>query len=88
MIPLSNMPSGLSPEKMNALLKLAGQKLGRDPETLKKQIESGQMDQVTQGMSPEQAKQVQSMLQNPKAIGQILENPQVKRMLGDLMKGK
>lgn len=85
---MPNMPNGLPPEKMNALLKLAGQKLGRDPEVLKQQIESGQMDQITNGMNPEQAKQIQSVLQNPKAIGQILENPQVKRMLGELMKGK
>lgn len=78
----------LSPQKLDALLKIAGQKLGRDPQDLKNQLQNGQLDQVTKGMSPRQQQQIGSILSDRKKLGQMLESPQVKQMLEQLMKGK
>ncbi|MEG1774059.1 MAG: hypothetical protein RR320_04320 [Oscillospiraceae bacterium] len=84
---MNNM-SNLPPEQLDAMLNIAGQKLGRDPQTLKSQLQSGQIDQVTQGMSPQQRQQIGAILSDRQALGKFLENPQIKQMLSQLMKGK
>lgn len=81
-----NMPSNLSPSQMDAMLKLAGQKLGRDPQTIKDQLEKGNLDQL--GINAQQQQQIGQLLKNPQALSQFLEQPQIKQMLNQLMKGR
>jgi hypothetical protein len=85
---MSGIPDNLSQSKLDSLLKIAGQKLGRDPQDIKRQIENGQIDQLTQNLDPQQKQQVSSMISDPGAMARILENPQVKRMIEQMMKGR
>lgn len=80
------MPSNFSPSQLDAMLKMAGQKLGRDPQTLKDQLEKGNLDQL--GIDSQQQQQIGQLLKNPQALSQFLEQPQIKQMLNQLMKGR
>ena len=81
-----NTPSNMSPGQLDMLLKLAGKKLGRDPQTLKNQLESGNLDNL--GIDQQQKQQISQLLQNPQALSQFLEQPQIKQMLNQMMKGR
>lgn len=74
----------ISPDKQNALLKMAAQKLGKDPEELKSQLESGKLDSLTQNMDAKSLGQLNSLLQNPKAVETLLGNDKIRAMLGNL----
>ncbi|WRS27276.1 hypothetical protein U6B65_13235 [Oscillospiraceae bacterium MB08-C2-2] len=80
-----NNNMGLSPDKMNALINMASKQLGTDPEKLKQQIESGQLDSLTKNMNPAAGSQLSKMLSNPKAAEAMLQNPQVQNMLKKLL---
>lgn len=76
----------ISPDKQNALLQMAAQKLGKDPEEMKSQLESGKLDSLTKNMDAKSLGQINSLLQNPKAIEALLGNDKVRAMLGNLGK--
>ena len=78
----------LSPKQIDGLLKMAGSRLGRDPQQLRQQLESGNLQQITQGMNPQQQQQVVEILKDPQAIARFVENPQVQQMIAQLMKGR
>ena len=77
----------LSPKQIDGLLKMAGSRLGRDPQQLRQQLESGNLQQITQGMNPQQ-QQVAEILKDPQAIARFVETPQVQQMIAQLMKGR
>lgn len=81
-------PNNIPPAQLDSMLKMAGQRLGRDPQTLKSQLQSGQLDQVVQGMDPQQQQQIGQLLKDPQALSQFFEQPQIKQMINQLMKGK
>lgn len=78
----------LSPDKMDALLKLAGQKLGKSPENLKSQLEQGNLNQIIGGLDPKIQKQIGDLANNPTALNMLMQNNNVKNMLSGLMGGK
>ena len=78
----------LSPKQIDGLLKMAGSRLGRDPQQLRQQLESGNLQQITQGMNPQQQQQVAEILKDPQAIARFVENPQVQQLIAQLMKGR
>lgn len=78
----------LSPDKMDALLKIASQKLGKNPDDLKNQLEQGNLNNVIGGLDPKLQSQITSIANNPKAIEAMLQNPGVASMLSGLMGGK
>jgi len=75
----------LSPEQMQQLLNLAGQKLGTDPNQLKTQLEGGALDGVLDKMDPAAAAQVGRILNDPAALRETLGSPKVKLMLAALL---
>lgn len=42
-----------------------GKKMGKDPEKLREQMQSGQMDGILGGLSPAQRAQIQGFMNNP-----------------------
>ena len=62
----------LSPKQIDGLLKMAGSRLGRDPQQLRRQLESGNLQQITQGMNPQQQQQVAEILKDPQAIARFV----------------
>ena len=76
----------IPPEKLDAMLKTAGQRLGQDPETLKHRLQSGQLDQL--GINEQQKKQIGELIRDPQAMAKFFEQPQVKGIVEQLMKGR
>jgi hypothetical protein len=79
---VNNYLSGLSDAKVNALLAMAGKKLGKSPEDLKSQLQSGSLDALLAGMSGEQKAKIAGMLGNPAALEALMQNEQVRKILG------
>lgn len=75
-------------DKLNTMLQMAGQRLGRDPEELRSELQSGKMDNILGGLDPKAAGQIQGLLQNPKALEAMLQNDKVKNLLNSLMGGQ
>lgn len=78
----------LSEEKQQALLQMAAQKLGKSPQELMAQLQSGQLDGLTQSMDPKTSSQVNALLNNPKTVEMLLNNGNIRSMLENLGKGQ
>ena len=74
----------LSDDKVNALLNMAGQKLGKNPSDLKDQLQSGNIDSLMSGLDPKAASQIQNLLSNPAALEALMKNEQLRKLLGGL----
>lgn len=86
MLFLNNL--NLSNDSLNALLGMAGKKLGQDPAALKQQLESGNLNGLLSSLDPNAQAQINQALQNPKQIEALLGDQKVKNMLSNLMGGK
>ncbi|MBE6905755.1 hypothetical protein [Marasmitruncus massiliensis] len=77
-----------SQNQLDALIRLAGRKMGTDPQKLKQQMESGQMDSVLKNLNANQQAQFKNLVNNPAAVQQLIENPNMQTLLKNLMGGK
>lgn len=62
----------LSQSQLDNLLKVAGKKMGKDPEVLRGQFERGEFDQVLGGLDPATQRKIAELAKNPKALELIL----------------
>ncbi len=72
--------------KQDELLKMASKQLGKDPAQIRQQLESGNVNDLIAGLSPQQAAQIKSVLSNPQMLSQLLSNPQISKFLGNMNK--
>ena len=75
----------LSQNQINALLKMAGKKLGTDPNQLKQKLENGNVGEVVQQLGGDQAGQINQLLNNPTEMEKFFNSPQMKDMMNKLM---
>lgn len=78
----------LSPEKLEMLLNLVGQKTGASPDQLRQQLEQGNFNDTIGKMNPQQGQMLNSLLSNPKMLEQLLNTPKAQQLLRTLMGGK
>jgi hypothetical protein len=62
----------LSQQQLDNLLKIAGQKLGKEPEELKGQLERGEFDQMIGGLDPSAQSKIAALANNPQALEALL----------------
>lgn len=74
-----------SQQQMDALLKMAGQRMGKDPKQLHEQMQSGRVDDLLNGLPKDKQAQLSAMMQNPAAMEQIMQNPKVQQLMKSLM---
>ena len=74
----------LSEMKKNALLQMASKKLGADPAQLKEKLESGEVEDIVNGLTPEQKEQLNNLLQNPQALSALLGSEQMQNLIKSL----
>lgn len=78
----------LSPEKLNAMLKMASSKLGMSPDQLKNVLNDKNKTNELLNKIGGQSSFNQAM-KNPESLEKMInENPQAKKILGDLMDKK
>ena len=80
------MANEFSQAQLNMLLKMAGKKLGTDPETLRKALENGNADAFLK-QSKGQNDQLKQVLSNPELASKLMGSPQAKELLKKLMGG-
>lgn len=66
---------------LNELIGQASQKIGTNPQDLKKQIDNGKLDDVMKKLPPQQAQQFQNILNNPEMAKKLMETPQAKMLM-------
>ena len=67
------------------LLNLAGKKIGMNPDTLKRDIESGNFQNLN--IPEDKKRQIGEILNDQEALNKILSNPNLQRLLDSLTKG-
>ncbi|MDR2909218.1 MAG: hypothetical protein LBU86_04995 [Oscillospiraceae bacterium] len=70
--------------KKNMLLKMAGRQLGKDPGELREKLDSGNIQELVDGLDPSAKEKVNAMLQNPQALSALLGNEQVQNLIKNL----
>jgi len=84
---LNNTPN-ISKETLDQMLNMAGRKMGTDPMKLKEQLEKGAFHEALGKIPPRQSAQINQVLNDPKALEQLLSSPKAQQMLRGLMGGK
>ena len=80
------MANEFAQAQLNMLLKMAGKKLGTDPETLRKALENGNADALLK-QSKGRNDQLKQVLSNPELASKLMDSPQAKELLKKLMEG-
>jgi len=75
-------------DELEALLKLAAQRLGTNPNTLKDKAQSGELSKLLGNMSASDAAKLQQVLSDKDAANKLLSTPQAQMLLQKLMGGK
>ncbi len=79
----ARQPSKPSPEVFGTLLKAAAGKLGTDPETLKRRLESGELEKSIMNSSPENEgmQKLKAALSDPETAKKLLRDPRAAAIL-------
>lgn len=88
---MANMDNGkLSPEAMNALIKMASGQLGMTPQQLKEMMSKPDAsDQILSKLGSQKGSQVKSAMNDKQALEKMLNsNPMAKKMIEELLKNK
>lgn len=75
-----NQPS-FTPEQMEKLLAIAGQKLGTDPQKLKEAYQQGGLKGISAALSPE----AQAVIGDKQKTAALLQDPAIQRLLIQLL---
>ena len=80
------MAKEISETQLNALLKLAGKKLGTDPNTLRKTLESGNADNLLKGAASKNDS-LKKALNDPAIAEKLMKSPQAMELIRKLTEG-
>ena len=79
---MSNTPS-ISPAQIELLLKMAGKQLNIDPNTLRQQLEQGDLNALGQRMGVP-AEQLSQLMNNPQKLSQLISPSDLQKLLDHL----
>lgn len=80
-------PSRYTPEQLSVLLRIAAGKLGRDPVKLQEELQNGRLDGLLQSLGADREK-VNALLSDREGLSQLLQSPQVRMLLQQLLAGQ
>lgn len=80
-------PSRYTPEQLSILLRIAAGKLGRDPVKLQEELQNGRLDGLLQSLGADREK-VNALLSDREGLSQLLQSPQVRTLLQQLLAGQ
>lgn len=79
-------PSRYTPEQLSILLRIAAGK-GRDPVKLQEELQNGRLDGLLQSLGADREK-VNALLSDREGLSQLLQSPQVRTLLQQLLAGQ
>lgn len=80
------MAKDISETQLNMLLKMAGKKLGTDPETLRKTLESGKGEDLLKKASGNSST-LKDALNNQALADKLMRSPEAQELIKKLTKG-
>ena len=78
----------MNQKALDALLKMASQKVGTTPDNLKNQLESGQFQNLTKNMKPADAEKFKQLVGNQQMMEQLMSTPQAQELYKKLTEEK
>lgn len=69
---------------LNALLNMASKKMGTSPENLRNDLQQGNLDSLTKGMSKEDNEKLRQALSNKELTQKILSSPEAQSLMKKL----
>ena len=84
---MNDAKSGLSGLQERALLAAAARRLGKTPEALRAQLQTGGLEALTASLDEAQRERAAKLLNDPEALRKTLADPRVQAMLARLTKG-
>ena len=74
-----------SPEQMEKLVAYASRQLGTTPEQLKTAFQQGGLAGLSDALSPDEANKAQALLKDKDAAAKLMNDPQVQKLLAQLL---
>lgn len=74
--------------KLNNLLGILSEQLGSNPQKLKKDVQSGNINEIVKNLNPKDAEKIKKVLSDKNAASGILSMPKAKKLLKDLLGDK
>lgn len=76
--------NNITPAQLNLLLKMAGKQLNIDPNTLRQQLENGDLSSVNANISTQMQQQINDVLSNPQKLQQIVSQTDLQQLLKNM----
>lgn len=74
--------------KLNNLLETLSRQLGSDPEKLKKDVKSKNINEIVKNLNPKDAERIKKVFSNKTVASSILSSPKAQKLLKDLLGDK
>ena len=74
-----------SPEQMEKLVAYASHRLGTTPDKLKAAFQQGGLAGLSDALSPDEATKAQALLHDKDAAAKLMNDPQVQKLLAQLL---
>lgn len=71
----------INKDQMDGLINMASDKMGADPEVLRRVAESGEIDKLLSKLSQKDAAKLQEVLMDKEAAEKLLSTPQARQLL-------
>ena len=80
-----SMAQAFSPEQMEQLVAYASRRLGTTPEQLKTAFQQGGLSALSDALTPAEASTAEALLKDKDAAAKLMNNPQVQKLLAQLL---
>jgi len=78
----------MNQKNLDALLSMASKKLGGSPDELKKNLQSGDISQLTKGMSAEDSASFKKALSDKNLLNKVMSSPEAQSIMKKLSGSK
>lgn len=79
--------NAFTPEQLDKLVNYASQQLGTTPDQLKAAFRQGGLAGLSSALSAEEASKAEAMLKDKDAAARLMNDPQVQKLLAQLLGG-
>lgn len=78
----------MNQKNLDALLSMASKKMGSSPDELKKNLQNGDINQLTKGMSAEDSTSFKKALSDKNLINKVMSSPEAQSIMKKLSGSK
>lgn len=75
-------------KQINDLIKNISGRLGKSPDKLKSAMQSGNLNEIVNGLNPQDAEKIKKTLSDKNITSKMLSSPQAQKLIKDLLGDK